>query len=129
MAKTTNTKYTDQQGAPLSQDFPPQGEGGDRARRHPPPPPPHSHPFPLPTATRSPTALYPPEQDKQSPEEAGQGEREIQGEVTGQGSSLKMVQSAEGGKGRDKKKRIIVVVEAPIKKIILQMHTPARTSH
>ena len=48
----------------------------------------------------------------QSPEETGRG---AQGEVTGQGRprSPKMVQSAEGGKGKDKRERIIVVVRRP----------------
>ena len=43
------------------------------------------------------------------------GEREIQGEVTGQRRprSLKMVQSAEGGKGKDKRERVMVVVRIP----------------
>ena len=50
----------------------------------------------------------------ESPEETGQGERETQGEVTGQGRprSPKMVQSAEGGKGKDQGERIIVVVRS-----------------
>ena len=50
----------------------------------------------------------------QSPEESGQGERETQREVTGQGrpSSLKMAQSAEGRKGKEKRE-IIVVVRSP----------------
>ena len=47
------------------------------------------------------------------PEETGQVERETQGEVTGQGRprSPKMVQSAEGGKGKDKTE--IVGVRSP----------------
>ena len=51
----------------------------------------------------------------ESPEETGQGERETQGEVTWQGRpcSPKMVQSAEGSKGKDKRERIIVVVTSP----------------
>ena len=50
-----------------------------------------------------------------SPEEAGQGDGETQGEVTGQGKprSPKMVQRAEGGKGKDKRERIIVVFRSP----------------
>jgi hypothetical protein len=39
-----------------------------------------------------------------------------------------LVQSAEAAEGKDKKERIIVVVRAPVREIILQMHTPARTS-
>ena len=60
----------------------------------------------------------------ESPEETGQGEMETQGKATGQGRLRlsKMVQSAEGGKGKEKRKRIIVVVRSPC-----QMHTPART--
>ena len=71
---------------------------------------------PLPTATRSPAALYPPGQDEHGePRGNWAGERETQGEVTGQGRprSPKMVQSAEGGKGKDKGERIIVVVRSP----------------
>ena len=51
----------------------------------------------------------------ESPEEPGRGERETQGEVTGQGRprSPKMVQSAEGGKGKDTRGRVIVVVRSP----------------
>ena len=50
-----------------------------------------------------------------SPEEAGEGDKKTQGEVTGQGRlrSPKLVQSAEGGKGKDKRERIIVVVRSP----------------
>ena len=53
--------------------------------------------------------------NRESPEEAGQGERKTQGEVTGQGRPglLKMVQSAEGGKGRDESERIIVAARSP----------------
>ena len=51
----------------------------------------------------------------ESPEEPGQGERETQGVVTRQGRphSPKMVQRAEGGKGKDKGERFIVVVRSP----------------
>ena len=99
------------QRAPLTQDLTPQGEGGGRARR-----PPLPLPFPLPTATRSPAPITTHDRTNiESPEEAGQGERETQGEVIGQGRprSPKMVQSAEGGKGRDKRERIIMVVRSP----------------
>ena len=66
----------------------------------------------------------------ETPQETGQGERETQGEVTGQGrpSSPKMVQSAEGGKAKDKGKESMWLLEAPVRKMILQMHTPACTS-
>ena len=51
----------------------------------------------------------------ESPEETGQGERETQEETTGQGRLRlpKMVQSTGGGKGQDKRERIIVVVRSP----------------
>ena len=54
----------------------------------------------------------------ESPEETGQEERETQGEVTGQGRPRlpKMAQSAEGGEGKDKRERIIVVVRGPCHK-------------
>ena len=47
-------------------------------------------------------------------EETGQGERDEQREVTGQGSprSPKTVQSAEGGEGKEKRERTIVVVKS-----------------
>ena len=50
-----------------------------------------------------------------SPEEAGQGDGETQGEVTGQGrpGSPKLVQSAERGNRKGKRERIIVVVRSP----------------
>ena len=62
-------------------------------------------------------------------EETGQGERDEPRRVTGQGRarSPKTVQSAEGGEGKGKRERIIVVVGSPCQEI-LQMHTPARTS-
>ena len=51
--------HRSQQGAPLSQERPPQGAGEDRVRR-PPFPSPSPSPSPsVPTATRSPAALYP----------------------------------------------------------------------
>ena len=100
-----------QQGAPLSQDLPPQGEEGDRARRPPPSPSPSLSPTPPPPPPFAPQHRA----NTESPEETGQVERETQGEVTGQGRlcSPKMVQSAEGGKGRDERERIIVVVRSP----------------
>ena len=63
-------------------------------------------------------------------EETGQGERDEQREVTGQGRppTPKMVHSAEGGEGKEKRESIVVVVRSSCQKIILQMHTPARTS-
>ena len=53
--------------------------------------------------------------NREGPEETRHGERDEQGEITGQGRprSLKMVQSAEGGEGKDTRERIIVVVRSP----------------
>ena len=39
-----------------------------------------------------------------------------------------MVQSAEGGKGKEKWEESLWLLEAPVRKIILQMHTPARSN-
>ena len=66
----------------------------------------------------------------ESPEEAGQGERETQGEVTGQGRprSPRMVQSAEGGEGRDKRERILVVVRTCQEKDPADARTSAHKS-
>ena len=64
--------------------------------------------------------------------QALQGDRETQGEVTGQGRppSPKLVQSAEGGKGKERTKgrESLWLLEAPVRKIVVQMDTPARTS-
>ena len=120
---------------PLSRDLPPPGEGGDRVQ-------PATTltartlslplPNPIPTATCSPAAPYPQDRtDMGSPEETGQGDGETQREVTGQGRlrSPKLVQSAEGGKGKERKgKESLWLLEAPVRRIILQMHTRARTS-
>ena len=59
--------------------------------------------------------LAPPPPRAWRAKETGQGERETQGEVTGQGRprSPKMVHSAERGKGKDKREKIIVVVRSP----------------
>ena len=46
-----------------------------------------------------------------------------QGEITGQGRP-KMAQSAEGGEGKDKRESLWLL-EAPVRKIILHMHTPS----
>ena len=98
-------------------------------------PPPHSNTFPC-------RPLAP--QDRTNvgiPEETGQGERETQGKVTGHGRphSPKMMQSAEGGTGKDKEERIIVVVRSPCHengpadahtgahKSVLSRHTPQGT--
>ena len=67
----------------------------------------------------------------ESPEELGWGGRGKQWDVTGQGKprSPKMVQSAEGGKGKDKRERIIVVVRSPCQKNYpADAHTSAHKS-
>ena len=72
------------------------GQGATTPSPFPPLLPPHSNTFP-----RRPLTL----QDRtnmQSPEETGQGERETH-----------VVQSAEGGKGKDRRERIIVAVRSP----------------
>ena len=62
---------------------------------------------------------YPPpapgKKNREGPEETGHGERDELGEITGQGRprSPKTLQSAEGGEGKDKRERIIVVVRSP----------------
>ena len=106
-----------QQGAPLSQDPPPLGEGGGRERRT------HSHsPSPAPSSTPSLQQHTPPppnapqgRKNGQSGEETGQGERNKPRRVTGHGRprSPKTVQSAEGEQGKEKRERIIVVVRNP----------------
>ena len=66
----------------------------------------------------------------ESPEETGQGDRVTQGEVTGQGRPHlpKLVLSAEGGKGKDKRERLIVGVRSLCQEHDTADHTPARTS-
>ena len=107
-----------QQGAPLSQDLPPQGEGGGRVRRT------HSHSpspslapllYPLPTATRSPATQCPPGQKEWRGSRNWAGGKGRTREVTGQGRPRlpKTVQSAEGEEGKEKRERIIVVVRSP----------------
>ena len=74
--------------APLKTQHHRKGGGGGPPKPIPPPP------------KKAPAALYPPRQDGHGgPRETGQGERETQREVTGQGRprSPTMVQSAEGG--------------------------------
>ena len=46
----------------------------------------------------------------------------------GRPRSPKTVQSAEGGEGKEKGKELFWLLQAPVRKTILQMHTPARTS-
>ena len=106
-----------QQGAPLSRDLPPQGEGGDRERRN------HSHsPSPAPLGTPSLQQHAPPppnapqgRKNGEGGEETGQGERDEPRRVLGQGGprSPKTVRSAEGEQGNEKQERIIVVVRSP----------------
>ena len=83
----------------------------------------HSHsPSPAPSSTPSLQQHTPPppnapqgRKDREGPEETGHGERDEQGEITGQGRppSPKTVQSAEGGEGKDKRESSIVVVRSP----------------
>ena len=91
--------------------------GGDRVRRT------HSDsPYPAPCSTPSPQqhAAPPPNaphnsKNREGPEETGHGEKDEQGEITGQGRprSPKTVQCAGGGEGKDTMERIIVVVRSP----------------
>ena len=67
-------------------------------------------------ATRSPaTQCRQSRKNREGPEETGHVERDDQGEITGQGRprSPKTVQIAEGGEGKGKRERIIVVVRSP----------------
>ena len=83
----------------------------------------HSHsPSPAPSATHSLQQHAPPppnapqgRKNGEGGEGTGQGERGKQREVTGQGRprSPKTVQIAEGGEGKEKRERIIVVVRSP----------------
>ena len=83
----------------------------------------HSHsPTPTPSSTPSLQQHAPPppnapkgRKNREGGEETGQGERDEQGEITGQGRlrSPKTLQSAEGGEGKEKRERIIVVVRSP----------------
>ena len=106
-----------QQGTPLSQDLPPQGEGGGRERRT------HSHsPSPAPSSTPSLQQHAPPppkgpqcRKNGEGGEETGQGERDEPRRATGQGRprSPKTVQSAQGEQGKEKQERSLVVVRSP----------------
>ena len=73
-----------------------------------PPPPQQQHAPPPPNAPQD-------RKNKEGPEVTGHGKRDEQGEITGQGRprSPKTVPSAEGGEGKDKRKRINVVVRSP----------------
>ena len=118
------------------------GRRGQGATNPLPVPVPHPLLYPLPTATRSPATQCPPGQKEEAgPEETGHRERDEQGEITGQGRarSPKTVQSAEGGEGKDKRERIIVVVRSPcqenypadahpsVHKSVLELANPAWT--
>ena len=121
-----------QQGAPLSQDLPPQGEGGGSERRthsHSPSPAPSS--TPLLTATHTPLTNAPQgRKNGEGGEDTGQGERDEPRRVTGQGRprSPKGCRVQKEKKERKNGKESLRLLEAPVRKIILQMHTPARTS-
>ena len=123
-----------QQGAPLSQDLPPQGEGGGRESRA------HAHPPSLaPSSTPSLQQHAPPppnapqgRQNGEGGEETGQGKRDEPRRVTG------TVQSADE-QGKEKRERIIVVVRSPCQekypadaqtsalKSVLESANPARS--
>ena len=81
-----------------------------------PPPLPRPLPYPLPTATRTPATQCPPGQKEWRGQGRNRaGERDEPRRVTGQGRprSPKMVQSAEGEQGKEKREKIIVVVRSP----------------
>ena len=87
-----------------------------RTHSHSPSPAPSSTPSLQQHAAPSPNAS-PGRKNRECPEETGHGERDEQGKIIGQGRprSPKTVQSAEGGGGKDKRERIIVVVRTPCK--------------
>ena len=96
-----------------------------------PPPLPLPLLFPLPTATRSPATQCPQgRKNREGLEETALGEKDKQGEITAQGRlcSLKTVQSAEGGEGKDQRERIIVAVRSPCQENYPAHARPARTS-
>ena len=65
-----------------------------------------------------------------APEEPGQGEKVTQGEARGQDRprSPQMVQGAKGGKGKDERERIIVVVRSPYQENPADAHPSAHKS-
>ena len=104
-----------------------------------PPPQTTTNPLPLPSTTpsagRSSQQHAPPppnapqgRRNREGPEEAGYGERDEQGEIPrhGRPRSPKTVQSAEGGEGKDKRERIIVVVRSPCQENYPSRCTPQR---
>jgi hypothetical protein len=86
---------------------------------NPPCPSPQQHVPPPPFSSQDRT-------NRESPEEAGQGEREPRGEVTRQGRPRGAERRRRQRKGQEKES--LWLSEALVRKIILQMHTPARTS-
>ena len=110
VAKTTHTKHTDtnkplEPGSPSSR-----GRRGQGA----------TNPLPSSTPSQQQHAPSPPNAPQgrksgEAGEETGQGERDEQREETGQGRpcSPKTVQSAEGGEGKERWGRILVVVRSP----------------
>ena len=113
--------HRQQQGAPLSQDLPPQGEGGGRERRT------HSHsPSPAPSSTPSLQQHAPP------PPNAPQGRKNGEGGAWGKGRTKegnRTGQTAQNdNKERENGKESLWVLEAPVRNMIPQMHTAARSS-
>ena len=115
-----------------SRDLPPQGEGGDRVRRPPSPspsaplPPPHGNTFP-----RRP--LPPTGQDRtgrtwRAQRKLGRGKGNTKGGNRADCARRKWCRAQQEAKERTKGKESLWLLEAPVRKIILQMHTPARTS-
>ena len=91
--------------------------------RHPPPPSPLQRAPPPPCTPQG-------RANMESPEEPGQGEKVTQGEAMGQDRLRlpQMVPSAKGGKGKDKRERIIVVVRSPCQEKPADAHTSAQKS-
>ena len=118
VAKTTKTKRTDtNKEPPEARIFLLKGKEGTGCDK--PTPTPHTPPPPLPPphSNTLPNHPIPPRTERTGrPQgETGHGERDKEGKITGQGRprSPKTLQSAEGGEGKDKRERIIVVVRSP----------------
>ena len=95
----------------------------------------HTNPpllYPLPTATRTPATQCPPGQK----EWRGRGRNWAGGKGTNQGGQQdradstrrKRCRAQKENKERKNGKESLWLLEAPVRKIILQMHTPARSS-
>ena len=86
--------------------------------------------YPLPTATHTSPPPNAPQGRKngEGGEETGQGERDEQMEVTGQRTPHTPCREQKEAKERTQGKESLWLLEAPVRKSILQMHTPARTS-